>query len=201
MIKIASVASLVLALATTSPAFAGAFGIEMGAKPEAMGGKLDPRINQGGFVPGYNLDTPPKPNSEFTNYVLYATESTGVCKITAFGRGHQGDINGASIRSTIAELSAVLTEKYGASQTSDFLKSGSVWHDPEDFAMALKQKERVLASYWMAQTKATLPADIRTIALEARGLSQNETYLILTYEFANFGTCMELENKNKNAGL
>jgi hypothetical protein len=200
MIKLAPIVAFVAAVVTATPVFAGAFGVEMGAKPAALGAKPMASDNPGPLR-RYTLDTAPKPNSAFESYVLFATTATGVCKITAIGRDHEGDINGLDLRGQFEEFSKLLTDKYGASEAFDYLKAGSIWNDPQDFAMALKQKERSLVSFWASSTGAKLPGDLVGISLEGHASGPSATYLTLSYEFANFDACADQQKTSNNSGL
>lgn len=140
------------------------------------------------------------PNSEFESYDVLAVPGFGVCKITGIGKTHEGDSYGSDIRSAFDELNSALTEKYGHPKSYDFLNAGSIWNDPKDFAMALKQNERHLTSFWSISEGANVPAG-ETIMLDAKGLGSSDTYLTLGYEFPNFEACKAKLDAADNSGL
>ncbi len=199
MIKFAQAASLALTLAIASPALAEVFGVQMGATPQSLGAKLadkDP-----GPVKMYDLPTVPKPHREFESYAALSSAKTGICKIVGYGRSYQGDIDGEHVREALDTLSATLEAKYGKPLRFDDLKEGSIWDKSEDYAMSLKQEERTLVAFWVPKHGATLPPDLRAIKLEGAAVSSSETYLTISYEFANFETCLALMEAADGAAL
>lgn len=169
-------------VALAAPASAQAFGIEMGTPIRS----LKVISNQG--ENSYIVEAP-MPNREFESYLVYATPQHGVCKVTGIGVNHDGDISGISVRAKFLDLSATLKQKYGSSERKfDFLHAGSIWDQPHEWAMSLRQDQRTYAEYWSREA-GNLPPQISGIGLTAKSISSNATYLTLVYEFSNFSDC------------
>ncbi len=89
---------------------------------------------------------------------------------------------GADMSSTVAKQIEVV---YGPSKVFDFLKYGSIWKEPNDWMMGLKQKERTLVAFWDDETGADMSSTVANIMLEANATSSSSGYLSLSYEFDN----------------
>jgi hypothetical protein len=76
------------------------------------------------------------------------------------------------------------------SNSADFLRSGSIWREPEDWMMGLTKKERTLATWWVALSRngqnVSLPHQITGILLDTTGLGPSKGCLFLSYEFQGF---------------
>ena len=62
---------------------------------------------------------------------------------------------------------------------------GSIWKEPNDWMMGLKQKERTLVAFWDEETGADMSSTVANIMLEANATSSSSGYLSLSYEFDN----------------
>lgn len=175
-------------------ALAGAFGLEAGTPIAA----LDHPVPKGDGV--YLLQNVPKPNPEFSSYVVIATPALGVCKVVGIGQGHEGDLDGSAIRGVATGLAEVLRAKYGTPKVYDFLHAGSIWRDPGDFAMGLYLNQRTLAYAW-SQGVASLPADLGSILLTATGPSSTTTSITLGYEFTIFSAYADARSRVGAEGL
>jgi len=143
----------------------------------------------------------PNPNSEFEEYIALATPNAGICKVTGIGKNHNNDSYGNSIRQSFETLQSALSEKYGQSKSYDFLKSGSIWKDDNDFAMGLVKNERNLVSFWDSQNSSGNFGKLSGIMLKAHALGSSTTYLNLDYEFNNLSKCRENLDEVENKGL
>jgi hypothetical protein len=94
---------------------------------------------------------------------------------------------GDQLKEEFKTIASQLEERYGPSETADFVKEGSVWRDPDDWMMGLRQKERVLQKFWKAPAKAPSLSAIQ-LSAEAQGGSQG--YLTVTFESPLFSTCL-----------
>ena len=82
----------------------------------------------------------------------------------------------------------------------DFLRSGSIWDEPEDWAMGLYKEERVLQSFWTF-SPARSEDGVQAVYLTANALSSSKGYVSLFYEFSNFDQCSKELDKAKNAAF
>jgi hypothetical protein len=148
----------------------------------------------------YNIKAP-TPNSEFIDYVAYATQADGVCKVIATGKGYEGDSTGATIRKSFRFFKESLIEKYGKSFDFDYIKSTSIWKADNDFAQALSNHDRRLVSIWQQITGSTMQGSVRMIVLEANASNSTTTNLKISYEFDNIDKCSAREAKADAKGL
>ena len=115
-----------------------------------------------------------KSNSDyFSKYLVYRTRETGVVyKVVALQYVYDPDQYGNDHRRAFDDLTETIVTKYGEPENKyDFLQSGSVWDEPKDWLMGLRQKERQLTWTW------ELPQ--LSITVEAK-----PSYVALTYEFS-----------------
>lgn len=60
-----------------------AFGFELGTPVSSLKGAEI--VNEDGPLKTYKLETPPLPHSEFSSYMVLATEREGICKVAGIG--------------------------------------------------------------------------------------------------------------------
>lgn len=154
---------------------------------------IDTKHSQGDFL---SVSTAPKPYSAFEAYNLWFSPSQGLLKISAIGKTIQTNRFGEQIRVAYGEISKALRATYGEPEVLDFLKTGSIWKEPEDWTMGLLKEEREYSEYW---SKYSLKlADMSGIVLEALALSDERGYLIVSYEFEGWEEYVEA--KKADAG-
>ena len=115
-----------------------------------------------------------KPNSDyFSKYLVFRTPKTGaVYKVVALQYVYDADQYGNDHRRAFDDLTEKTVAKFGEPENKyDFLQSGSIWNEPEDWLMSLRKKERHLTWTW------ELPQ--LSITVEAK-----PSYVSLTYEFS-----------------
>lgn len=187
-------------VAVSAPvASAQAFGVKMGTSIAEF--SAAEKIEDTGPLKRYQVRTLPSPHSEFESYVLSATAAQGVCAVMGVGEDHTGDKFGVSVRGSYGELKSALTAKYGRGKEYDFVHSGALWDDSDEFAMSLKQGERSLAIFWSRENGSDMPEDLYAISLSAGATDSSTTYLKLTYEFANVERCRAEQTRRDNSGL
>lgn len=175
---------MALAIASVgTAAAAGPFGLEMGMPASKL------QVIGKSQAPNTFRIAPPSPDAEFTAYVVVASPKDGVCKVFAYGKIHENDADGATIRTVFNSVKADLAKQYGASGDFDFVDGTSPWIGRANYAMALRESHRTLASFWDPSEESTLPSDITAIKLEARAASASGTYVTVAYEFQNFDQC------------
>lgn len=189
---------LTLALSCTMfSAIAGPFGLEMGMTKEqmkALGISLTPDPKSPDW---YITKRTPKGLEEFEEYHLWISPAAGLCKLYAIGRDVELNAFGDRLKTEFSEIREMLVQVYGAPEDYDFLRKGSIWDDPEEWAMSIVQEERMLASIW-TDDKNKLKDSIQAIKLEGHALKLSEGYLTLAYEFTNHNRCAQnAENRRK----
>lgn len=187
------------ALAPTG-ALAGPFGLDKGMSLEQL-------KKQGIFVPTkvrfvYQARKLAKGHPDFEMYSALVSPQHGLCKITAIGNDVVTNVFGNQLEQKFKDITRAITRKYGsASNEFDFLQSGSIWKDPQDWMMGLVKKERVLASFWKASETTDLPDALSIIAVKANPLSSSKGYISLVYEFDNMDACIGTVESIEDANL
>lgn len=126
------------------------------------------------------IDTAPKPHPDVDAYILFISPKEGLLKVVAISKGVPANGFGDRVRDMYKQFRDAMAGAYGPpTRDYDFLKSGSIWHEPEDFMMGLLKEERLLVSYW----GAPLPNRITAIKVGANALSNEHAYIELGYEF------------------
>ena len=127
------------------------------------------------------LTSAPRPHPSFELYSLIFSPAQGLLKLTAIGRSIQTSSFGNELHNSWPEIRDTVVKTYGEPKTFDYVRTGSLWKEREDWMMGLLKKERVLAAYW--DLKSRLPNHISFIKLSAEALSTEKGYLALGYEF------------------
>lgn len=195
-------ASTVVVPDATLPAGDGPFGLEMGLSRdivEKMVGKTLTPLS--GEPNRYSVDTLPKTHNEFERYVLKFSSEHGLCSVMAIGRDISTDSFGIAVKSRFSELEEGLSRLYGRPEKSDFLLPGSIWKDRQDWVMAIRQGERILASSWNSSASAPLKSDLGQVFLMANASSSDKGYLKLEYVFSNYSLCEEESKQQKSDAL
>lgn len=137
----------------------------------------------------------------FNDYRLIITPTSGLCKIIAWTQDIESSAYGDAVKDKFAALYDALNTKYGKSKKLDALRPGSIWDDPRDWMMGLAKNERFLIAIWATESGASLPPDVKAIALNTHGVSSNDALISLEYEFANFKSCETEIKAAENSSL
>ncbi|RQO54548.1 hypothetical protein DBV14_12940 [Variovorax sp. KBW07] len=175
---------------------AGPFGLNAGDTVEAVGkfAQLEPTADRG----VYSVARLPNGHDDIDDYRLVFSPVTGLCKVTAWTKPAQTNAYGDEIKSDFRSWQEALTSKYGAPKKYDFLRSGSIWKEANDWTMALTKKERILAAFWEFKS----PVDqVEKMALEAVASNSRNYMLNIQYEFTNYEACKAATRAKKNANL
>lgn len=185
------------AIETPAPQKAEPFGLSFGMSESAV------KVLVGtltGEAPGLRAaGRVPRPNQNFTIYMLGISPTVGLCRIVALSPEIPINDFGDPIKARFQQVSDQLTARYGKSFTySDALRTGSIWNDPNDWAMALAKDERELSRRWFRPAGFS---DLVAIALQAEGVSRNSARLALIYEGPQVSTCTAEARKTDSGGL
>jgi hypothetical protein len=131
------------------------------------------------------LTTVPKPNPAFESYVLLISPDRGLLKINAIGIDLRTNGFGSEVHSAFTEIADAVSGTYGTPKIYEFLRTGSIWNERQDWMMGLLKKERTLEAFWTPPEKDTRQ-HITSVSLSAEALSQEKAYLRLSYEFEGF---------------
>ena len=133
----------------------------------------------------------------FDAVVPQAEKHTGVCAVTGAKMVTVPDDYGTEHKRLFKSIEELVAEKYGEPpEKFDFLHAGSIWDDPRYWRMALKQRERTLASYWTRDKVPQLPRGVNAIVLKAL-----DGAITLKYEFENVHECVAEQKAAHAEGL
>ena len=133
---------------------------------------------------------PPKTHSNFEAYTALSTPEQGVCRLSGLGFTLENDAYGNRARDLFQFLTDQLSSKYGKSKIFDYLRVGSIWREPQEWAISINKNERSYNRYWDKEEKSTLSSGLRSVTLSTKALDSNRTYIVITYEFDNIDKCM-----------
>lgn len=173
----------------------GPFGLYMGMKvSDFKEGQLEKIVP---YV--YKISIVPNPHSDFKYYLLMIGPKAGLCCIYASGKTINTSVYGTDLKTAFKEMQEGLTKVYGTPDSSyDFLESGSVWNESNDWMVSLFKKERFLSTFWKG---SSLKNNINYIRLEADVLSFSEGFISVKYEFTNFELFQKKMKILKNKSL
>jgi hypothetical protein len=175
-----------LAALLHAAASAGPLGLDMGAKLDDLQSKST-LVATAPYQ--YKTSKLPSGHPDFNDYRFVITPQHGLCRITAWTPPITSSVYGTELLSVFDRLHAALTTKYGAGKRYDFLKTGSMWKELNEWMTALLKKERNLAAFWTKQD-LPLPDNIEGIKLEAVAGSNSAGMISLSYEFTNGSECL-----------
>ncbi|MHB9100883.1 MAG: hypothetical protein ACYC2E_05160 [Sulfuricella sp.] len=182
----------------TAPKSSGPLGLEMGTSLA----ELEKQMKLTPVSPGlYSTPTVPKTHSDFEDYMLVITPAHGLCKIHAWSAPINTSVYGSELISKFQSLEEALTSKYGTSKRFDYLRSGSIWHEPRYWMMALKKKERTLKTFWTEETGSRNSDNLSEIMLEAQAISTENALVLISYQFKNMSQCSSWIKSQKNSAL
>ncbi|MDY0287354.1 MAG: hypothetical protein RBR15_00855 [Sphaerochaeta sp.] len=173
--------------------FAGPFGVEMGWTVEDFK-KNGIRIQfteQSQDITRYEV-FPKSTHPRFESYHVRIDEVKGVFQISAFGEDIETSIYGTALKNAYADVKKQIASVYKAPEEYDYLRSGSIWDEPEDWMISLEKEERYLISFWSPETQG----NIETIILEAVAIDSNTGYLYLRYESTDIDEVLDRHKSN-----
>ena len=180
-------------------AFSNQFGLELGDATTSIRNKGVILKNDGGYW--YRTNKLPKGNPNFNRYDLLITPVTGLCKIVAYTENISTNSFGSELKSKFDFFATALEEKYGDSKKYDFLSSGSIWSNENDWMMGLLKKERYLVNFWTKEQGSNLPSHINILSVKAKALRNDEGYIVVVYEFSNTNECFKERDKLETQNL
>jgi hypothetical protein len=137
----------------------------------------------------YGIEKSPKSNSSFVQFALVVSPTAGLCQIRAISKDIHTSRFGYELKSSFEEMKGALTEVYGKPVLMDTLIAGSIWREPKEWMMSLRQKERYLSVAWTATSASPLKYNLSEIEMDARATSSDEGYYMLQYTFNNWNVC------------
>ncbi len=198
---------LILLLAIASPVIgAGPFGFERGITKDQVvklvGESAVTKVTKGSTedITIVTINTAPKPHPDIREYLLLFSSKDGLLKLAASGKAIRTNGFGSELHDAFIELRDAVAGVYGTPKTHDFLRSGSIWKEREDWMMGLLKQERYLIAFW--DPPPALPNQIANIEVEAVAVSTEAGYVAIRYEFEGFlGIHGSPEEKGSNRRL
>jgi hypothetical protein len=164
---------------------AGPFGFEYGMSKQQVVGSVGKTAVEKDEGETLTLSTAPKPHSAFEKYMCVISPTKGLVKVVALGIDIQTSGTGSELSSSFGEIAAALTANYGEPEKKfDFLHAGSIWSEPQDWMMGLLKLDRTLEYFWSVDSASH--AHVEHLVLEAKAISSEKGYLVLSYEFEGF---------------
>ena len=166
----------------------GPFGLNMGMSKAAIetGSKLEAVEGQSNL---YSTKIVPRPLDGVDFYTLLILPNAGLCQIRVAGRTINSSSHGVEIMARYRQLRDAIANTYGKYGESDFLRSGSIWDEPEDWMMALRRNERVLQAAYDAEEGSTMRNNVKQILLDAMAIDSSSGWILIQYKFENEEEC------------
>ena len=181
---------------------AGPFGLDMGmsqaAIEAAIGSNLNPVEGQANL---YRAMTVPRPLERVDFYNLIILPNAGLCQIRVAGITIDSSSHGVELRNEYRRVRDALESVYGTYGDADYLRSGSIWNEPEDWMMAVRRNERVLQAAWDGEEGSTMRNNVKQVLLDVRALSTSKGWIALQYRFDNEEECEAERNKTTSSVL
>ena len=149
----------------------------------------------------YIANSLPRNHSAFESYVLKIHPVTGLCQIRAIGKNIESSSHGTELVSAFENLRGQIVSAYGASNLVSFLRSGSIWDEPEDYMRAIERKERVFQAIWENEDGSIIGNEVVEVILEARASSSRIGYVIVQYRLQNETDCAQLQSEDESGVL
>lgn len=160
------ITTVILLFLLTVAAFAGPFGLEFGMTlDEVKQVATIERVAKNN--PFMYFITPNKKSNLLETYRVCISQKYGVFDITAFGYEIEADEYGDKIKNEMSKYLELIKKNYGEPTGNyDFLKSGSIWKEENDWLTALRKKERFYSFSWNISRGAQLPEPIQIITID-----------------------------------
>lgn len=163
----------------------GPFGI---ARGETLAALDKPEQLNPGF---YKVGSVPQPYPNVEDYIVQNTPQHGTCMVKAIGESTPSDSFGQKAKSAIDAVRDDVSTRYGKpTHAFDFLQSGSIWNDPQDFMMGLAKNERTYSYFWVAPKGAdpNVWRGVESVGLVLNGDGQ-KAWWTLEYDFVGNQDC------------
>jgi len=127
-------------------------------------------------------DSAPSPHPKFASYSCLFDAEIGVAKVVAESAPFENDTFGEEMRAAFAAIEQQLSNKYGTPERYDYLKVGSIWDGPHEWANSIMYRERMYACFWNSTTSTKLPDELDCIGLQLGPSESGGVKLTISYE-------------------
>jgi hypothetical protein len=129
------------------------------------------------------LNTAPKPHSAFDQYILVISPKAGLLKVSAVGKTIECDSYGTDLKNAFEGVVSGISKKYGLPKDTLDGSTTDLFHEPKDWMIGLRHKDRVLEDFWKFEQPIN---NIRIILVEAQALTTEKGYVRVAAEFTGF---------------
>lgn len=134
------------------------------------------------------LNSAPMPHPDFTTYILNFSPQEGLLRIVAITPPVETSRLGTELKSKLQEIErGISSSKYDEPhKTLDYLHTGSIWNQPQEWMMALLKHERTLGSDWQLSS----PSDnkVTRVLVGAVAFSVEKGCVVVVFEFDGWNT-------------
>jgi hypothetical protein len=110
--------------------------------------------------------------------------------VKAIGKDIDDNRFGTNLTDTYNRVDKGLSKSYGKGSKVHYLRSGSIWDEPEDFMMGLVKQERVMNTYYDEEEGSTMKDNVEKAYLGGKALSAETGYVTIDYTFNNHQACV-----------
>jgi hypothetical protein len=171
---------LVFALVSITIAGDGPFGIDFGTPISSFNA-----IKKGDI---YILDSVPEPDTNFTMYMVRATEKHGIFWIKGIGKIYKLAPTGEVLRLNADKIAKQISASFGEDyKLYDYLKNGSTLTGPEKWVEGLVKEERRYVYTWNSNLTPTfISSEVKSIFITPVALNNSQGVITIEYLGANY---------------
>ena len=144
----------------------------------------------------YSCTTVPKPHPEFEFYELQYVDGVGICYVSAIGKTIRNDSYGITTKKRVDAIARQLKQKYGAETSkSAFLRSHSIWDDPNDWMMGVLKGDRAYQYWWGADEGFKPVGEVIELGISAKAVASDAGYVKVGFAFKRKPACDAIIDK------
>lgn len=181
---------MVWSLNTYAQSGDGPFGFDIGSDVSSY--KNCSKSNDTGM---YECNSAKKPHPDMESYIIQHFDGIGICWVKGIGKTISDNGSGLSTKAQTDKIKSQIENVYGKStRTFDFLTSGSIWDDFNDWMMGVAKRERYYRHYWNTDDGYQQVKRIKGIAVVAQALASDKGYVVVEFAGDNEDLCEEAAN-------
>lgn len=160
------------------------FGLADDATPESLGA-----VAVGGNPGIYYVAEVPRPHPKFDFYTITYHESTGICGVIAGTEKIDSNSSGTGLISAFKRLESQVSVRYGQGEFTNYLISGSIWDESNDFLMSLATGDRLWHTVWHFDEVTAQINQLSEVRLYLVSSGRSNGQVVLEYSGLNFEEC------------
>lgn len=144
-------------------------------------------------TPGYyQCASVPNPHSAFDFYVVFSTQSQGVCLIRGVGENLDDTSYGVATKSKTDEIAGQIASNYGEhTSIMDQVLPDFIWDSNSDWLMAIRQSERMYAYVWDSEEGYTPRNGVSQVYVAAAATGRSTGYVTVEFVGENNDDCQQ----------